>query len=417
MIQTTTLPNGLRVATDRMEGVESVSLGLWVGVGTRHEEAQDNGIAHLVEHMLFKGTKRRSAFDISAEMENVGGHLNAYTTRESTAYYVKVLKEDVALGADVLCDMMQNAVLDEVELDRERGVIVQEIGQSIDQPDDIIFDLLQKQAYPNSGIGRPVLGEAEIIRTIARSRLEHYITSHYAASQIIFSAAGAVEHDKIVALAAQYLDKIPAKATTQEEKAVYAGGDAREERDIEQLHVALSFDGVAYYDPDYYAYSVLSTLLGGGMSSRLFQEIREKRGLVYSIYTYSSSYRDTGQFGLYAGTDPERINELMPVVADEMRKVTQGVTMEEVLRAKAQLRSSLFMAQESTMNRAERLAYNLMLHDRIIPASEIMERIEKVTPEDITRVMEKVLRTPLTSAFVGPLAQVPDGKAIQALFA
>lgn len=416
-IQVTTLPNGLRVASDTIANMESVSIGLWAGVGTRHEEEADNGVAHLVEHMLFKGTQRRSAFQISAEMENVGGHLNAYTTRESTAYYAKVLKNDAALAADLLCDMMLNATLDEEELTRERGVILQEIGQSHDQPDDVIFDHLAATMYPASGLGRPVLGTPEIIRNLPRARLQHYINTHYAAPRMVFAASGAITHEALVGFAEKHLAGLHAKVSVPVDQVSFTSGDTREARDIEQLHVALAFKGVSFHHPDYYGISLLSTLLGGGMSSRLFQEVREKRGLAYSIYAYASAHSDEGQFGVYAGTDPARINELLPVVAEQMHLVTRDVSEEELQRAKAQLRSSLLMAQESTMSRAEKLSYNLLMFDRIIPNDEIVAKIEAVTCTDIQRIMQDLLRVAPVSAFVGPLEHVPDGAAVEKRFA
>ncbi len=415
-VQITTLPSGVRVVTDSMEQVETASIGLWVGVGTRHEEAADNGVAHLVEHMLFKGTATRTAFDISAQMENVGGHLNAYTTRETTAYYAKVLKQDIPLAADILCDMIQNAALDNEELDRERGVIIQEIGQSIDQPDDILFDHLQKTAYPDSGLGRAVLGSAEIIRSLPRERLTNYISSHYAGPQMIFAAAGAIDHAQMVDFAQKYLSKIPSAAKTRTDVAQFHSGDMREARDIEQLHVAIAFNGLSYMDKDYFALSVLSTLLGGGMSSRLFQEVREKRGLVYSIYSFVAAQKDSGTFGIYAGTDPDKINELLPVVAEQLHLITKDVSLEELNRAKAQLRSSLFMSQESTMSRAEKLAFNELMYNRIIPNAEILQRIEAVTQDDIKRLAKQLLQAAPASAFVGPLTHVPSGDAIAGAF-
>jgi predicted Zn-dependent peptidase len=416
-IKMTTLDNGLRVATDTMDGVESVSLGLWVAVGTRHEVPEANGVAHLVEHMLFKGTKKRSAFDISAEMENVGGHLNAYTTREVTAYHAKVLKQDLALASDILTDMLQNATLVDEELERERGVIIQEIGQSVDQPDDIIFDHVQSVAYPDSGLGRPVLGTPDIIRSLKREHMMDYISGHYAAPQIVFAAAGAVEHQQMVDIANETCSAFPRLGKMANDSAVFNSGDVREARSIEQLHALLMFKGVSYRDPDYFTISVLSTLLGGGMSSRLFQEIREKRGLVYSIYSFASAYHDGGQFGIYAGTDPERIEELLPVVAEQMLNVTNDVTEDELKRAKAQLRASLFMAQESTMARAERLAYNQLMYQRFVTNEETIKKVEAVNIADIKRVMTRVLETRPVSGFVGPLTKVPAGDMIAKMFA
>lgn len=416
-VKMTVLGNGLRVATDTMPGVESVSLGFWVGVGTRHEPEDANGVAHLVEHMLFKGTPTRTAFDISAQMEDVGGHLNAYTTREVTAYHAKVLRQDVPLATDILSDMLLRATLDEAELGRERGVIIQEIGQSIDQPDDIIFDLVQATSYPGAGLGRPVLGTAETIRSLPRAKMQDYIGAHYAAPQIVLAAAGAVEHDHMVELAARYCAEMNRAGKPHGDSAAFQGGDVREARDIEQLHALVTFNSVSYHHPDYYALSVLSTLLGGGMSSRLFQEVREKRGMVYSIYSYASAYADGGQFGVYAGTGPDQIAELLPVVAEELHKATHDITEAEVVRAKAQLRASLFMAQESTMARAEKLAYNQLVYNRMIPNAEIIAKIEAVTVADLQRVMKTLLAGSPAAGFVGPMASVPDADRVARLFA
>lgn len=415
-IKVTTLTNGLRVASDTIAGMESVSIGFWLGVGTRHEPDAANGVAHLVEHMLFKGTPTRDSFAISSAMEDVGGHLNAYTTRESTAYYAKVLKADVNLAADVLSDMLLHASLDETELARERGVILQEIGQSLDQPDDVVFDLLAKQTYPHSGMGKPILGTAEIIRSLPRPAMQAYIQDHYTARQTVFAAAGAIEHEALVALAEKHLAAMPSGVIAGKTTEAFHSGDAREQREIEQLHAVISFKSLPYHAPEYYALQVLSTLLGGGMSSRLFQEVREKRGLVYSISSYVSAHSDGGQFGIYAGTDPERIEELLPVVAEQLLLVTKEVREEELNRAKAQLRASLFMMQESNMARAERLSYNLLCFNRIVPSQEVMDKINAVTLDSIHAIARTLLAHPPATAFVGPLAKVAEGDRIAGLF-
>lgn len=278
-IKVTTLPNGLRVATDSMPHVETTSLGVWVGVGTRNERAEVNGVAHLVEHMVFKGTPTRTAFDISEQIEAVGGHMNAYTTREHTAYYAKVLKEDAALALDVIGDMLQHSLLDEDELVRERDVVLQEIGQAEDTPDDIIFDHFQARAFPDQALGRPVLGQPEIIGALPRDALVDYIGGNYSGRTMVLAASGRIDHGWLVEKAAEVFRDLPAPADPAAlDPARYTGGDFREDRDLEQLHIVLGFEGVGVHDPDYYAHSVLSTLLGGGMSSRLFQEVREKRG-------------------------------------------------------------------------------------------------------------------------------------------
>ncbi|WP_448189096.1 M16 family metallopeptidase [Azospirillum sp. sgz301742] len=402
-IRVTTLANGLRVATDTMPDVQTVSLGCWVGVGTRNEAPSVNGVAHLVEHMLFKGTKRRTAFRISEEIENVGGQLNAYTTREHTAYYAKVLHEDAPLALDIIADMLQHSVLDEAELVRERTVVLQEIGQAADTPDDIIFDHFQTTAYPDQALGRPVLGSAEIVGKLPRSALVDYMGRHYAGPSIVLAAAGRIEHDAFVAMAEKAFASLPSATHPEPERALYRGGDFREARDLEQLHLVLGFDGVGIHDPDFYAHSVLSTLLGGGMSSRLFQEIREKRGLVYSIYTFTGGYRDGGLFGVYAGTGEDEVEELIPVVCEEIVKAGEGVTEDEVARARAQMKAGTLMALESTMSRCEQLGQQLLVYGRPIPVDEIVLRIEGVDAEAVMRSARRLRQCRPTVAALGPV--------------
>ncbi|MBP2298082.1 M16 family metallopeptidase [Azospirillum picis] len=402
-IRVTTLPNGLRVATDTMPDVQSVSLGCWVGVGTRNEAASVNGVAHLVEHMLFKGTRRRSAFRISEEIENVGGQLNAYTTREQTAYYAKVLHEDAPLALDILSDMIQHSTLDAEELVRERTVVLQEIGQSADTPDDIIFDHFQSTAYPGQAIGRPVLGSAEIVGALPREALVDYIAGHYGAPGMVLSAAGRIEHDRMVDLAMKAFGDMPGGAPPKPEPARYTGGDFREDRDLEQMHLVLGFDGVGVHDPDFYAHSVLSTLLGGGMSSRLFQEVREKRGLVYSIYTFTGGYHDGGLFGVYAGTGEDEVADLVPVVCDEIAKVGADVTEDEVARARAQLKAGTLMALESTMSRCEQLGQQILIYDRPVPVDEIVSKIDAVDREAVVKAAGRLRASRPTVAALGPI--------------
>ncbi len=405
-IRVTTLPNGLRVATDTMPDVQSVSLGCWVGVGTRNEAASVNGVAHLVEHMLFKGTRLRSAFRISEEIENVGGQLNAYTTREQTAYYAKVLHEDAPLALDILSDMIQHSTLDAEELVRERTVVLQEIGQSADTPDDIIFDHFQSTAYPGQAIGRPVLGSAEIVGALPREALVDYIAGHYGAPGMVLSAAGRIEHDRMVDLAFKAFGDLPSGAPPKPETARYTGGDFREDRDLEQMHLVLGFDGVGVHDPDFYAHSVLSTLLGGGMSSRLFQEVREKRGLVYSIYTFTGGYHDGGLFGVYAGTGEDEVAELVPVVCDEIAKVGADVTEDEVARARAQLKAGTLMALESTMSRCEQLGQQILIYDRPVPVEEIVAKIDGVDRDAVVKAASRLRASRPTLAALGPIAKL-----------
>ena len=416
-IRVTTLPNGLRVATDTMPDVQSVSLGCWVGVGTRNETASVNGVAHLVEHMLFKGTERRSAYRISEEIENVGGQLNAYTTREQTAYYAKVLHEDTALALDIIADMLQHSKLDEDELVRERTVVLQEIGQSIDTPDDIIFDHFQSTAYPGQSLGRPVLGSADIVGALPRSALVEYIDGHYGAPGVVLAAAGRIEHDRLVDMALSSFGTLSGRPVSEGEGARYVGGDYREARDLEQMHLVLGFDGVGVHDPDYYAHSVLSTLLGGGMSSRLFQEVREKRGLVYSIYTFTGGYRDGGLFGVYAGTGEDEVTELVPVVCDELAKVAEDVTEDEVARAAAQLKAGTLMALESTMSRCEQLGQQLLVYNRPVPVEEIVTKINAVDRDAVVRVARRLRASRPTVAALGPIDRLEDYDRIAARLA
>ncbi|MBL6928561.1 MAG: insulinase family protein [Rhodospirillales bacterium] len=411
-VQVTTLENGLRVATDTMNSVETASVGVWVGTGTRDEASEINGVSHLLEHMAFKGTARRDARAIAEEIEAVGGHLNAYTSREHTAYYAKVLKEDLPLAVDIIADILQNSKLDADELARERTVIIQEINQSRDTPDDVVFDHFQETAYPEQAIGRPVMGSAEIIGNMPREAVKGYMSDHYAASNMILTASGKVDHDAFVALGKGAFGGL-ASFTPEERVAVkYVGGDFREPRELEQVHVLLGLEGLSYSDDDFYAVSVLSTILGGGMSSRLFQEAREKRGLVYAIQSFHSFYADGGVFGVYAGTGENEVEELMPVICDELRKVCDTVRDDEVARARAQLKASLMMALESTSSRAEQLARQLMVFGRPLPIPEIIESVEAVDAQSVMRVASRLLASTLTFTTLGPVSKIEDYDAI-----
>jgi predicted Zn-dependent peptidase len=400
------LPGGLTVATDRVEQAETVSLGAWIGVGTRHEPAEANGIAHLLEHMAFKGTKRRSARDIAEEIEAVGGHLNAYTGRENTAFYAKVLAEDAPLALDVIADILQNPTFDPEELSRERAVVLQEIGQTNDTPDDIIFDHFQETAYPDQALGRPVLGRAEVITGLARDSLRGYMARHYRPPEMILAAAGKVDHEAFADLARRAFEGLTAEANSAAEPARYAGGEYREARDLEQVHLLLGFQALGYLDPDYYALMVLSSLFGGGMSSRLFQEIREKRGLVYSVYSFVSAYHDGGLFGIYAGTGESEAAELIPVVCDEIAKLSRDITGPEVARAKAQLKAGILMSRESSAARCEQVAQQLLTFGRPLPVAEIVGKIEAVDIDRLQQLAGSVFRGRPTFAALGPIGRV-----------
>jgi predicted Zn-dependent peptidase len=405
-IRQSRLESGLIVITDRMPSVETVSLGVWVNAGTRHEAPEINGISHLLEHMAFKGTERRTAQQIAEEVEAVGGVLNAYTSRDHTAYYAKLLKEDSGLGVDILADILLHSSLDPEELAREQAVVVQEIAQAIDTPDDIIFDHLQATAFPSQAMGRPVLGTAELVRSFTRQTVAGYMGDHYGSGTMILAAAGNLDHDAIVADAERHFAGVRDAKPVTEESARYRGGDFREERDLEQVHLVLGFDGVAFEDPDYYAMSVLSGLLGGGMSSRLFQEVRERRGLAYSVYSFASSFSDGGLFAIYAGTGADESAEVMPVICEEIRKVTEQVSAEELKRSRAQIKAGILMGLESTNARCEQLARQLMVHGRIQSVEEVVAKLDAVDQEAVLRVANRLFRTSPTMAAIGPLGKV-----------
>lgn len=406
-LRLTTLPSGLVVVTDHMPRVETVSIGAYVHAGTRHESAPENGASHFLEHMAFKGTARRDAAAIAREIENVGGHINAYTAREQTAYYCKVLKEDVGLAADIIGDILCHSTLTPEELERERGVILQEIGQANDTPDDIIFDHFQHACFPEQPMGRPTLGTEQTIETMKREALTGYMARHYGPSRTVVAAAGAVSHEAVLELVQAHFADLPQVAPPAPEAARYTGGEYREERDLDQVHLVLGFPSAHYTDRDHYPVLLLSTLLGGGMSSRLFQEIRERRGLVYSIYSFAHPYQDSGIFALYAGTGEEQAAELVPVAVEELRRVQLDVTQEELDRAKAQLRASLLMSLESTGSRCEQIARHIQIHGRVIPIEETKARIAAVTVEDIQRAAHRLFRARPTLAAMGPIGKVP----------
>ena len=411
-IEITTLDNGLRIATDTMQDAESVVLGVWVGVGTRHEPWDANGVAHLVEHMMFKGTKKRSAYALSAAIEKNGGSMNAHTTREETAYYARVLPEDVELGCDIISDMLQNSVFNAKELAREKQVIIQEIGRDLDSPEDFIFDVFHKVAFPKQKIGRSILGSADVISKLPRRAATDYVKRYYHANNMVVVGTGKIAHKDFVAMATKRFGKLPSGKTPPKEKATIVQGFQRETRKIEQLHLILGFAGPGFLDQDIYRTQLLSILLGGSSSSRLFQKIREKRGLCYTISSGHIAFSDAGIFQIYAGTDPERIAELIPVVCQELRDVTHTITPSELARAKAQGRADMLMGQESVMRRADILGHQLLAHGRVINIKEILKKIEIITKADVEAMAAKLLRKRPILAALGPLEKLEDYKKI-----
>lgn len=416
-IEVTTLATGLRVVTDSVDTVATAAVGVWVGAGARHETKEVNGVAHLLEHMAFKGTERRSAKAIVEEIESVGGQLNACTSREYTAYFARVLEDDVPLAVDILADILQHSTFDAKELERERAVVIQEIGQAYDTPDDFVFDRFQETAYPGQPLGRPILGSAERIGAMSRQVISGYMRENYSAPKMVLAAAGRVDHNACVKLAQEAFRDLPRPLGRQSEPARYRGGEAYEERELEQIHLVLGFAGVPYKDPDFYGLSVLSSLLGGGMSSRLFQEIREKRGLAYSIYSFAAPYVDGGLFGVYAGTGEGQVEELLPVVCGEIRNIGATVGEDELARVKAQLKAGLLMALESTSARCERLGQHMLVYGRPLSVEEMVGRIEAVDREAIGRVAGRLTASRPTFAALGPVGRFKAMGALEERFA
>lgn len=413
----TTLDTGLRVVSETMPHLETVSVGLWVDVGARFEPAEINGISHMLEHMAFKGTTTRSARAIAEEIEAVGGHLNAHTGREHTAYHARVLKGDLPLALDLLADILQRSVFDPQELARERAVVIQEIGEAEDTPDDIVFDHLQAAAFPDQPLGRPILGSVETVRNLRRETLTGYMAGHYGAPSMVLAAAGALAHEDLVRLAEAAFAGLGRAPGSNLEPARWQGGERRESRDLEQAHVTLGLPGVCYSDPDFYAAQVYATVLGGGMSSRLFQQVREERGLCYSVFAFASSYADSGLIGVYAGTGEDSLGELVPVIIGEMEALAYEASEEETARGRAQLKASLLMSLESSGSRCEQLARQLLIHGRVLPVAELIEKVDAVDAAALRRFAERVMRVGAPAlAALGPVARLAGYEAIAAKF-
>jgi predicted Zn-dependent peptidase len=402
-IQISTLENGLRVATDSMREAESTVIGAWVGVGTRHEPWRANGVAHLVEHMMFKGTKKRSAYALSAAIEKNGGSMNAHTTREETAYYAYVLPEDTTLAFEIIADMLQHSRFVAKEFNRERKVIIQEIGRDHDTSEEFVFELAQALAYPRQRLGRPILGSEDVIAHLPRRAAFDYVERYYHAGNIVIVGAGRVAHKELVSLARTHFGHLAKGPLAQADQANFNSGDRRVARDIEQLHLVLGFPMPGFHNPAIYPIQLLGMLLGGSSSSRLFQKVREKRGLAYHISAGPMAYADTGMFQIYAGTDPARVKELIPVICDELKSVRRRVAPAELARAKAQMRADLLMGQENVMRRADTLGHHMLAYGKPIPVTSTLEKIKAVTRRDVQAAATRLFtRRPIMAA-LGPL--------------
>ena len=409
------LPNGFRVVTERMPALSSAAIGIWVSAGARHERPDQNGIAHFLEHMAFKGTRRRTAQQVAEAIEDVGGYINAYTSREVTAYYARILAGDAPLALDVLADILLNPRFDEAEIDVERNVILQEIGQALDTPDDVIFDWLQERAYPEQPLGRTILGPPERVSAFTRDDLATFVAQHYGPQQMILSAAGDVDHDQIVRLAEQLFGHLPRGEDAPTDAARFGGGEVRHIKSLEQAHVALAFQSAGYRDDDIFTSQIYAGVLGGSMSSRLFQEIRENRGLCYSIFAQTGAYSDTGLMTIYAGTSAHQIRDLTELTIDEMRRLVDDVTEVEVSRARMQMKAGLLMGLESPSSRAERLARLLQIWGRVPTIDETVARIDAVRLADVARYGQTLVHeAPAAMALYGPVDAAPSLDALNA---
>lgn len=404
------LKNEITIATDTINNFETVSLGLFVNIGSVNENSNQTGISHFLEHMAFKGTKKRSALDISYEIESVGGVINAFTSKEITAFHVKVLKDNVDLAVDIISDIVQNSTFDKIEFEKERGVIIQEIRQLNDAPDDLVFDMFQSKCFEGEKLGTQILGSEENILAYSPNDLDSYIKSKYTTDKMVFAASGNIDHNKLKILAEEHTTKLNYFNVDPVEKQIYKGGFVFKKKKLEQTHLIYGLKGLSYTDDKKFALSVLSTILGGGMSSRLFQEVREKRGLVYSIFAFCSNYKDTGTFGVYAACQDKKAKEVIDIIRFELKKIIDDITEEELQKAKTQLKASLLMGLESSSTRMERLANQILLHKKISSPSETAQKIENIQIDSVKSLISNMLQSKPTLAIIG------NGKDIEKLY-
>ncbi|MBQ9335155.1 MAG: insulinase family protein [Alphaproteobacteria bacterium] len=401
MVSIEQLSNGITVTTDSIENFETVSIGLFVNVGSVNESEQQTGISHFLEHMAFKGTATRSALQISSAIESVGGYINAYTSKEVTAFHAKVLKDDVKLAVDIITDIIQNSTFNAEEFTKEQGVIIQEIRQLNDAPDDYVFDMFQAKCFEAEKLGTQILGSEENILSYKPSDLDMYLKTKYSTDKMILSASGKISQEQLVGLANNFTTKMTKFDIETVAKQVYRGGFSFKQKDLEQTHLIFGFEGVSHTDERKYDLTILSAILGGGMSSRLFQEIREKRGLAYSVFSFCTSYRDTGTFGVYAACEDSKAEEVVKLTIAELEKIQNSITKEELNKAKMQLRASLMMGLESSSTRMERMANQYIHLGRIVEPSEVVEKIEAISVESLKELAMKIFNTKPTLAFIG----------------
>jgi predicted Zn-dependent peptidase len=406
-VQITSLPTGLAVVTETTPHVKTAAIGVFVGAGSRYERAGEHGLSHFIEHMAFKGTRRRSARDIAETIENVGGDLNAETGVERTSYFARVLGNDTELALDVIGDLLTNSVFDPEELKREKNVVLQEIGAVEDTPDDLVFDLVTATAWPNQPIGRPILGTREGVEAFDRAAIDQYLGRRYSAGATVVAAAGAVSHDHILALAQSRLEGLPAAPAPAEGQAAYTGGETKVKRRLEQTHIVVGFEGRRANAPDHDAAQVFAAAVGGGMSSRLFQEVREKRGLAYSIYGFHWDFIDTGLFGFYAGSADRDVAEVVAASLDCLGEAAHGLEEAEIRRAKAQMKVSLVTALEQPGARVHQLSRQMQIYGRTLSFDEMLARVDAITAEDVRKTGAAMLRSSPAVAVIGAVGKAP----------
>ncbi|GAB4257414.1 M16 family metallopeptidase [Thermincola ferriacetica] len=400
------LPNGIRVVTEEIPHVRSVSIGLWVGVGSRDETDENSGIAHFIEHMMFKGTKNRSAKQIAEELDAIGGQLNAFTAKEYTCYYAKTLDEHFPKSLDLLADMFFNSLYDPQEIDKERNVIIEEINMYEDAPDELIHDLFASTLWNNHPLGRSIIGTREVVEKINRADIISFLKTFYTPDQLVIAVAGNVKHDRVMELITPLFDRMEGKSTARNyAKPVPVYQVATKKKDTEQVHLCIGVPGLPLDHEQIYSLYVLNSILGGGISSRLFQEIREERGLAYSVYSYHNSYKDAGLFSIYTGLSLKNIGPVVELITRELKQIKAGkVTEEEVFRAKEQLKGSLYLGLENVSNRMSRIGKSELCLGRIITPEEAVEKINRVGIKDVQLLAEQLFASDkmvLTS--IGPM--------------
>jgi len=404
----TTLPNGVRVVGERIDHFRSVSVGLWVGTGSQYEKPDEGGLSHFIEHMVFKGTGRRTARQIAAEMDAVGGQLNAFTAKECTCFYAKVMDEHLPLAMDVLTDMVVDPAYDPVELEKEKGVVIEEIAMAEDTPEDLVHERLMVAHYGDQPLSRPILGLEEDIRAYTSDHLRAYWSRRYRPQDIVLAAAGHYDWDSVVGMAQDMLGKLSREGFEERACATRAvrPGATGCDKDIEQMHICLGYPSIDMFDERNYELSLFSSVFGGAMSSRLFQKIREERGAAYTVYTYPNGYTDTGMFSVYAATNPETAREVIDMILDEARLIAeQGMTREEFVMAREQLKASFVLGLESTSARMQSLGRRMLLQDTTRSHEEILARLQALKIDDCNALGRDMLTKPHSLSLVGEGAE------------